>query len=214
MPNKEKINSINKNTWGVYFNDVKQEFTSKKTARIQVPRIIHKIKNLDLKFLNNKKLLDIGCGNGNKKFKKEIENLNIDYYGCDPFNQTFENNINSILSSMNGQVDFVTLNNVLNTIKEKDVWSAILNQAKNALNEKSGVLFVIIYEGTLTKKEKEFGIIKKTPTETRDGWQNRTKTEEYLESVKAVFDYCYIENNKRGKIIIASMNNNILGKIS
>ena len=64
------------------------------------------------------------------------------------------------------------------------------------------------------KKEKKEGVMKKTPIETRYGWQNRMKTEEYLESVNSLFDYCHIENNKRGKIIIASMNKNILSKIS
>jgi hypothetical protein len=214
MTYKEKINFINKKTWGVYFNDVNQKYTSHKTARFQIPRVIHKIKSLNPKFLTNKKLLDIGCGNGNEKFKKEIENLNVDYYGCDPFNQTFENNINSIFCNMKGQADFVTLNNVLNTIKEKDVWYSILKQAKDSLNVTSGILFIIIYEGVLTKKEKNEGVIKKTPIETKCGWQNRMKTEEYLESVNSIFDYCYIENNKRGKIIIASMNKNILCKIS
>ena len=112
---------------------------------------------------------------------------------------------------MNGQADLVTLNNVLNTIKEKEIWKGILEQAKNALKDDTGILSVLIYEGEKNSKEKalekETGQkVELTPIKTRDGWQNRMKTEEYLPVVQEVFPNSKIVSNAGIKMIVASKN--------
>ena len=200
--------------WNIYTdNNIEQSVSSAKTARMQIPRSLLFIKNMSL-FENNPTLIDIGCGIGSDIFSKELSALNIDYNGCDPFNKTKEDNLKSIKKCMNGKSDLVTLNSVLNTIPEKSVWVDILKQAENALNKETGLLTVVIYEGeklsSEKKEEKEHNIkIELTPIKTRDGWQNRMKTSEYLPVVKSVFPNSRLISMKNGKIIVASVNPNL-----
>lgn len=186
-----------------------QEFDSGSTARSQVPRskdII--LEAVGLK-ATNKVVLDIGCGKFNQKNQEALTKLGFNYYGIDPFNKAYRDNINSILKTMEGQSDIVSLNNVLNTIKEKDIWKAILMQAKNAMNPDTGKLIIIIYEGIPTSKEKSEGLKVKDllPVETRDGWQHRMPIESYLSAVQKVFPCAKIvRHSKKGKYIIADFN--------
>lgn len=207
---------INKDIWSIYFNqDVEQKISSKKTARIQKPRTLKMIKNM---FLNKEKvtLLDIGCGIGSELFSKELKNMNknIAYHGCDPFNKTKYENLKSIVSCAGGKSDIVTLNNVLNTIPEPEVWSTILNQAKDAVSKECGVVMVLIYEGEKNSKEKdrekECGEkVNLTPIQTRDGWQNRMKTEKYMIHVNNIFPNVKLVNTSAGKVILASLNEDL-----
>lgn len=201
--------------WDVYLkSNNNQSIKSAETSRIQVPRSISFIKSLT-KDSKNLTLLDIGCGKGFFKFQKAVEESNITYFGCDPFNKNFEENIDSISHCMSGQSDIVTLNNVLNTIPEKEVWVNILEQAKNALNPLNGILVTIVYEGmklsSELKQEKEQNIkLELTPIKTRDGFQHRLKTSEYLETIKSVFSNSVIVNTKSGKLILSSLNKDII----
>lgn len=202
--------NINKKVWDIYLNNnVQQEISSQGTARIQKPRTLKMIQNMELK--KDLLLLDIGCGIGNEIFGKELKKLNIDYNGCDPFNRTQEDNLKSILKCANGKADIVTLNNVLNTIPEENVWVDILKQAKDAMNKESGILMTLIYEGEKNskekKQEKETGKkIELTPIKTRDGWQNRMKTEKYLEAVQKVFRNSKVIKTDAGKVVLSSLN--------
>tara|TARA_B100000073_G_scaffold342623_1_gene346008 strand:- start:10841 stop:12064 length:1224 start_codon:yes stop_codon:yes gene_type:complete len=210
---KEKVDKskINEDIWGLYLaQDNNQEISSANTARIQIPRTVKYFQNSNLK-TEGKILLDIGCGIGNERLREEIEKMGIEYNGCDPFNKPKEFNLKSIKRCMNGQADLVTLNNVLNTIKEKEIWKGILEQAKNALKDDTGILSVLIYEGEKNSKEKalekETGQkVELTPIKTRDGWQNRMKTEEYLPVVQEVFPNSKIVSNAGIKMIVASKN--------
>lgn len=202
---------MNDNPWYFYetLNSC-QSFTSKKTARCQIPKSIKIIRNLN--FQKNQKLLDIGCGSSNFLYKKEVESIGLKYYGCDPFNKLQSENLKSISACNNGNAHIVTLNNVLNTIKEKNIWIEILNQAKMAVNKDNGKVLILTYEGAKLseelKKEIETGkkMKKLMPTETRDGWQNRMKTEEYLPYVNEVFPEARIYRNNGVKIIIVDYN--------
>lgn len=210
MVNKMTLNNLS-NIWNIY-KDIEtgnQKISSAKTARVQVPRTFKVIKLANL-IKNGKMLLDIGCGNGNKEFSQEAELLGFDYNGCDPYNKTKEDNLQSIKKCMEGNTDLVTLNNVLNTIAEKESRLSVLAQADNALNKESGILLVLIYEGqkisSEVKKEKETGIKLKelTPIETRDGFQNRMKTEMYVSEVKEVFANVSLLSVDGVKLIAAS----------
>jgi hypothetical protein len=207
---------IKKDIWATYLNqevkEIIQEITSKKTARIQKPRTLKMIGQMGL---NDKDLtlLDIGCGIGSDVFSTELESLNknITYNGCDPFNKTKNENLKSILACAGGKSDIVTINNVLNTIPEAEVWESILNQAKDAVNENSGVVMIIVYEGEKNSiekaKEKEIGEkIPLTPIKTRDGWQNRMKTEKYMDKISSVFPNTELIKTSAGKVILASVN--------
>lgn len=210
----EKEDNTIDQVWDIYTqNNIEQSVSSAKTARIQIPR---SYKFIEEQKLNENKpiLLDIGCGIGNKEFSEKLNNLGVQYHGCDPFNQTQENNLKSIKTCMNGKADLVTLNSVLNTIPEKEVWNGILKQAENALNPETGLLTVVIYEGeklsSEKKREKEEEIkIEMTPIKTRDGWQNRMKTAEYLPEVKKVFPNSRLISIPNGKAIVASKNPNL-----
>lgn len=195
-----EINSL----WDIYFKNLKiQEISSSNTARLQVPKTFKIIESIS----NNmkiSKLLDIGCGSKNSAFSEKVRSLNINYYGCDPFNKSKKENMNSILKCMNGQSNVVTLNNVLNTIKEPEVRKLVLEQAKNALSD-DGILIMCFYEGSYLAHEDKTKPL--TPTVTRDGWQNRFKTEEYETEVKSVFEYVVLKNFKGSKFLIASKNN-------
>ena len=210
---KQKVDKsvVNEEVWGVYLEqDSNQEISSANTARIQIPRTV-KYLQVSPYQTEGKKLLDIGCGIGNERLQKEIENMGMEYNGCDPFNKSKDFNLQSIKRCMNGQADIVTLNNVLNTIKEKEIWKGILEQAKNSINEETGIVSVLIYEGEKNSKEKalekETGEkIPLTPIKTRDGWQNRMKTEEYLPVVQEVFGNAKVVSNAGIKMIVASKN--------
>ncbi len=120
---KKQEENISKDIWSIYIeNSIEQSITSAATARLQIPQSLKIIKDNEI-FKNSKKILDIGCGSKNQKFKEELENINFEYHGIDPFNKDRKNNIDSILKCMNGNTDIVTLNNVLNTIPEKNVGS-------------------------------------------------------------------------------------------
>jgi hypothetical protein len=197
-----KMSTLCKKTWKSYLSVSEQAFSSSKTSRSQCPRSFHYISD---NILPPKKLLDIGCGHGNEKYKNSIESIGIKYYGIDPFNQPKINNINFISKTMDGCADIVTLNNVFNVIKEKHIWTDLLIQAKNALN-KNGTLIIQVYEGERSKKEKEDGVKQKdlTSVKTRDGWQHRMQTEDYLSFIKDVFPSAkLVRDKKAGKLIIA-----------
>lgn len=210
MVNKMTLNNLS-SIWNIYKDIEKgnQKISSAKTARSQIPRTFKVIKTANL-IKNGEILLDIGCGNGNKEFSKEAKLLGFDYNGCDPYNKTREENLQSIKKCMEGKANLVTLNNVLNTIAEKESRLSVLNQADNALDKESGLLLVLIYEGqkisSEVKKEKETGIKLKelTPIKTRDGFQNRMKTEMYVSEVKDVFTNVCLLSVNGVKLIAAS----------
>ena len=78
------------------------------------------------------------------------------------------------------------------------------------MNKESGYLVILIYEGTRTKEEakNKTPINELTPIKTRDGFQNRMKTERYLEEVKSVFPHSKIVSVNGAKFIVASKNLN------
>lgn len=193
------MNNYNK-AWNIYFDVPEQIHDSAKTARSQIPRVAKYIQTLNIE--KNIKVFDIGCGKHNSLFKNFLEELGFSYYGVDPFNKSKSDNENAIKICGGSQSDIVCINNVFNVIKEKEIWLSILEQAKDAMS-KNGMLLIQVYEGTMTKSEKEMGITKLSPIETRDGWQNRFKIEEYLETVKAIFPNAEIIKSKYGKFIIS-----------
>ncbi len=190
---------------------VKQEISSANTARLQIPKTTNIIKETGI-YKGDKVLLDVGCGSKNERFKKSVEDLGIEYNGCDLYNQKKETNLASIKRCMNGGANLVSLNNVLNTIAEESVRKSVLEQCKQALSSEDGIALILTYEGERNSKEKKWElesgqkIEKLTPIQTRAGWQNRMKTSEYLDEVKAVFGNVKQISLSGTKIIVASVN--------
>ena len=190
---------------------VEQKIPSARTARLQRPKTIQIIKDAKL-FKGEPKLLDVGCGSGNAYFKGDMEDLGVNYNGCDLYNQPKETNLSTIKSCMNGGADIVTLNNVLNTIAERDVRKSVLEQCKNGLNGELGIALILTYEGEKNSAEKKWEkennqkISELTPTPTRDGWQNRMKTDKYLEEISEVFPNVKLVSMSGAKVIVASNN--------
>lgn len=190
--------------WNNYknYNNEKQEFCSAGTARNTVPKTMHFIKSLDYKGV----MLDLGCGKHNGKYETEVKNAGWEYLALDPYNKTYEHNHSVITFIEGNKVDLVCINNVFNTIKEESIWIDILKQAHYSLKA-GGTVTIAIYEGELLSSEKASGMTRKElcPIETRDGWQNRYKTEKYLERVQEVFPNASIVKGRGfNKLIIGT----------
>tara|TARA_B100000700_G_scaffold69353_2_gene76917 strand:- start:26853 stop:28094 length:1242 start_codon:yes stop_codon:yes gene_type:complete len=201
--------------WQPYYDNSKinQEITSAATSRSQLPRTAKFLKHFNLQDKGTT-LLDIGCGHKNEKFIDFLNDLGINYYGCDLFNQPMEVNDHAIQHCKNGQADLITINNVFNTIENDQNIIDILEQAKNSLNEKHGILNILTYEGEKNKndieKEKELGKkLSLEPIKTRDGYQRRQKTDTYLPLVKKVFPNCKMVSHNGTKVIVAASNLNL-----
>lgn len=187
---------------------LKQKFESKLTSRKQIPRTAH-ILNSERLVTPSTILLDLGCGKFSDLMGNFVRSQGGVYYGIDPYNVTKEVNLAAIESCAGGKTDVVTISNVLNVIKEKEIQSHIIEQAHDAL-KLNGSILVVIYEGVRNKTEKQLEITHgvktdMTPIITRDGFQQRKKTEYYLPVVKQFFPLAEIVtfNKNGGKAIIA-----------
>ena len=207
--NKNKLEKRMRNEsspFDIYYkNRFEQSVDSAATARNQRPKTVGYIEKTGIS-IKDKIVLDIGCGRQNEKTAESVSELGGIYHGIDPFNQPHENNIKNIEKCGDGKTDLVLLNNVFNVIpfEEEDIHLNILQQAKSALKE-GGSLYICIYEGEKTseekKLEKQLGIkISKKPIKTRDGYQNRMKSSEYLDRIQTVFPNARIEKG----IIVAT----------
>lgn len=201
-----KKTKVDDSIWDVYFDSSldNQEISSSKTARNQTPRTFKVLAGMC--YPEGTKLLDVGCGSKNQAYKESVESIGINYFGCDLYNKPKQKNLDVIAACKNSQADVVSLNNVLNTVSQFEVRISILEQCHNALKEDSGILYVLIYEGTRTAKEMAEGVLasEMESMETRDGWQRRAKTEVYVSEVEEVFDNVIIGSAGGVKLILAS----------
>lgn len=165
--------------------------TSKATARNQLPRIRHALTALNFGDVIKPRVFDIGCGKP-AKFQQWCEDNGFAYFGYDPHNQTRLTNEVCLELIKRHPPHVVTISNVLNVIKERDVRIDVLKQADEALKD-GGYVLITVYEGD----------VKKASGETRDGWQNRWPLELYLDECREVFgDACVtVERHNGAKFI-------------
>lgn len=165
-----------------------QKYTSKKTSinKSKPPRVYSEVLKRDVWKFNSTNL-DIGGGafDSLSHALSKHEVLNLIY---DPYNRSKEHNEAVLRVAVD--VDSVTISNVLNVIKEKDVRLSVLSMAKNRLKS-DGKLYITVYEGDKSGNGKQTGL---------DQWQNNMKTIQYLDEVKQVFPFV----EKRGYLIIAT----------
>jgi hypothetical protein len=143
--------------------------------------------------------LDIGGG----RFDAGTEYLNkkgVENLVYDPFNCSLEHNAAIVSKLSEGPVDTVTVNNVLNVIKESSIGLGIIHKAAMVLKD-SGTAYFLIHEGST--KRLSSGRYKRSGDgigiHTARGWQNYLKTSYYLGEVSVYFDSV----SRRGRLIIA-----------
>ena len=154
---------------------IQQEYTSAKTSLKQVPagfKIVDKYFGWK-PFTNN---LDIGGGKYDLMTQALAEKsvANLIY---DPYNRSKEHNIDVILSCAESIIDTVTIFNVLNVIKEREIQREVIVMAYDSLKD-GGHVFV---RSTYMNPTKASGV-------TKSGtYQHYMTQKEYLEIVKEVF---------------------------
>lgn len=152
-----------------------QEYTSAKTSMRQVPAgydIIDKHFSWKPNTIN----FDIGGGKYNLMTEKLLEKsvTNLLY---DPYNRSSSHNDEILEKVKVSNIDTVTIFNVLNVIKERDIQIEVIRMGFNALRT-GGILFV---RSTYMNPKKVSGV-------TKIGtFQHYLKMSDYLEIVREVF---------------------------
>ncbi len=167
-----------------------QEFTSKDTSRSQIAAL-HKLLMSKGIYQDNQLVLDYGGGKYDLAKNFVESNKNIKFLVYDPFNRIDEHN-KEVLSYVkeNGGADIITLTNVLNVIKEKQIRINILNDIKAYLK---GKLYISVYNAPRKENYKETEDY--VGQQTIKGWQNSQPLSFYVPEVKSVFnDISYNSN--------------------
>ena len=154
---------------------MEQEYTSAKSSLKQVPagfNIVDKYFGWKPNTLN----LDIGGGKYDLMTERLLEKsvTNLVY---DPYNRSKEHNDDVLMACRQFGVETVTVFNVLNVIKEREVQLEVLKLAFRSLQD-SGMVFV---RSTYKNPKKVSG-----PTKSGT-FQHYMTQQEYLEIVKEVF---------------------------
>lgn len=155
---------------------MKQEYTSAKSCIKQIPA---GFKIVDKYFIWYKGTVNLDIGGGKYDLMTEaLKEKGVENLVYDPYNKSQEHNDNVMdrVSRMHG-VHTVTIFNVLNVIKEREIQIEALKLAYNAL-KLGGMVFV---RSTYKNPKKASGV-------TKSGtFQHYLTQEEYLEIVKEVF---------------------------
>ncbi len=153
---------------------MKQEYTSAKSSIKQVPAgfsIVDKYFGWQPNTIN----FDIGGGKYDLMTEK-LKEKGVTNYIYDPYNRTLNHNLRSLLKCKH-KSDTVTIFNVLNVIKEREVQIEVLKLAYMSLKS-GGYIFV---RSTYMNPKKVSGV-------TKSGtFQHYLKQEDYLEIVKRIF---------------------------
>lgn len=178
--------------------NIKQEFDSAKTSLNQIPS---SFKTIDMLhgWKPNSVNLDIGSGRLFKdeygedihKFTIALKSKGVKNLGFDPFNRTFDHNTMVAQEIKQNGADTVTVNNVLNVIKEPENRNRVIKQAYSALkNGPDNYAYFLIYEGNRSENG--------SPTKIGT-WQNNIKTASYMPEIHKYFPKVF----KKGNLIIA-----------
>lgn len=154
-----------------------QNYTSRGTSLNQIPALHKKIK-----FEKDTINFDNGAGKYDKT-TNYLKDLGVNNVRFDPYNLSDE--INNKSNDYVGKCDTSTLANVLNVIDDENSQIEALQKSKDMLKH-GGKLYISVYEGNRS------GVGAKSKN---DCWQNNKKLNEYLETVKKVFDKVEKYNN-------------------
>lgn len=152
------------------FRKPNQAITSAKTSIKQSPAVFSKVS-----WKEGTRNFDVGGGAYDLATNK-LAGVGVENLIYDPFNRSEEHN-NKVISSLKKRnADTATVANVLNVIAEPENQLTALKQA-NALLKPGGTAYIGIYEGDRSGVGKQ----------TSSGYQNNSKTADYLPIVRQVF---------------------------
>jgi len=121
--------------------------------------------------------VDLGCGRYPEHLGRFLLEKGITNIAIDKFNQPAEMNQAAESAINYGDIDTVTISNVLCVIKEAPVRAELLQKAKRMLSP-GGKLFVTVYEGNGS------GVGNETKP---DCWQENRRTADYVAEIEDVF---------------------------
>lgn len=136
---------------------------------------------------------DIGGGKHDYMTELLRDKYNITNIIFDPFNRTQEHNLQAKQMISDHQADTVTVNNVLNVIREKNAREMVISQAANALKS-NGTAYFLIYEGEGFRQKTGIGSL------TTSGWQENKSTIMFLKEIQKYFNNVI----RKGNLIIAT----------
>lgn len=176
--------------------EMPQEFDSAETSLNQTPstfKVVDAMHGWKRGAVN----ADIGGGKEFKiegasthKFTVALQSRGVINVVYDPFNRSFEHNEAAAKQIRDGGADTVTVNNVLNVIKEPAIRERVIMQAANAIKP-NGMAYFLIYQGNQSGEGKD----------TKKGrWQNNMKADEYMAEIHKHFR----KVTKKSNLILAS----------
>jgi hypothetical protein len=147
-----------------------QAITSARTSVNTIPRSFKKVQ-----WEPGKVNLDLGGGKYDTATdflsKKGVKNLVYD-----PYNRSLEHNLSVKDFVLKNKVDTVTINNVLNVIREPESRSLVIRNAALSLKPE-GTAYFQVYAGDKTRIGKE----------TTKGWQENKGIKDYMDEIRAYF---------------------------
>lgn len=169
--------------------DESQQYTSAKTSinATKLPKTFSVLDKIDA-VKPGHVIADIGGGrfdNASEWAKSKGATLHV----FDPYNRTPEHNEKSLSATSDGKSHIVTVNNVLNVIKEPEHRSSVIEHAAHSLHPE-GTAYFLIYEGDKSGEGK--------PTQQGQSWQNNQPMKHYVPEVEQHFSNV---NTKHGLIV-------------
>lgn len=168
----------------------KQQFTSARTARPQVPAMLRM-----LWWLPDTLNVDIGGG------PYSLGTLFLEACGVrslvyDPFNRPEEHNLRVAAEARGGKCDTATVANVLNVIREPEVRRRVIQLAADAVGQRGVAFFCVHRDAT------------RRAGPTPCGWQEQRRLATYIPEVEAVFEKV---GAYRGMIVARAPRNQVAG---
>ena len=171
------------------FSEREQEYDSKDTSVKILPATFTKF---GLKATD--RVLDWGGGQYDiAKKAVELGYPGIKFEVVDAFNRTKTHNDRILKEYADNPATVLTINNVLNVIKETDIIEDVIRESKEYLS-KDGVCYIKIYEGNDVDGKTGNGKV------TSSGWQNNQPAEWYRQFAEKYYQYV----ERSGDILIAS----------
>ena len=167
---------------GAKYSEREQEYDSKDTSVKILPATFTKfgLKSTD-------RVLDWGGGQYDIA-KKAIEHgyPGIKFEVVDAFNRTPTHNDRILAEYAENPATVLTINNVLNVIKETDIIEDVISESKEYLAE-DGVCYIKIYEGNDVDGKSGNGKV------TSSGWQNNQPAEWYRQFAEKYYQYGFLQ---------------------
>ena len=174
---------------GALLSDREQEYDSKDTSVKILPATFTKF---GLKATD--RVLDWGGGQYDiAKKAVELGYPGIKFEVVDAFNRTKSHNDRILEEYAENPATVLTINNVLNVIKETDIIEDVIRESKEYLAA-DGVCYIKIYEGNDVDGKTGVGKV------TSSGWQNNQPAEWYRQFAEKYYQYV----ERSGDILIAS----------